>query len=164
MDDTPKLQTADDVAIAALSQQSQTLSEEEEIERSNQIAETLTSLQHLIERNAQHLEKVKNELKEKRQSLRNVFENDGELSAAEEEVAQISQKLKERKAKIQSTPQAVTFRNQISELNEQKKDLEAALSDHLVNYYQLTNSTSFDTSDGDQWDFQISAKVKARRR
>ena len=170
MADTKKLQTGDEIALAALSQRSEEalsedeLTSEDEVEKSNRLAETLTSLQNLIERNADLLGKVQNDLREKRESLRSVFENDSELSMAEDEVAQLSGKVKERKAKVQSTPEVVTFRNQIGELNEQKKDLEMALSDHLVNYYQLTNSKSFDTSDGDQWEFQVSAKVKPKRK
>lgn len=159
-DDTPKLQTGDDIAIAAVSKQGKPQTEAEEVAESNQLAETLGSLQNLIERNAHLLHKVKQDLKEKRESLKNVFENDPQLGTAQDEVEQFNQKVRERKSQISNDPQAVTIKNDIGELNESKKDLEVALSDHLVNYYQLTNSTSFDTSDGDQWEFKISAKVK----
>jgi hypothetical protein len=54
------------------------LSEEEEVERSDQLAETLTSLQNLIERHALELTKIDGELREKREAMRSVFENDSD--------------------------------------------------------------------------------------
>lgn len=161
MADKPKLQTADDVAIAALSQTSQQA--DDELKASNELAETLTSLQNLIERYANQVIKIKAELKEKRESLRGVFENDQQLASAEEKANAVVAEVKERKSKLQSSPEAVGLRNQIGELNEQKKEVEEALSDHLVHYYQMTNSTSFDTSDGDQWEFVVSARVKSKK-
>ncbi|MDQ3008584.1 MAG: hypothetical protein M3Q81_03235 [bacterium] len=167
-DDTPKLQTGDDLALAALSDTSAKKSSrntgktEEEV--SDDLALALTSLQNVIERNATELERVSNEMKEKRESLKNFFDNDNELSVAEQQVEEISSQLKERKAKLQTDPQVTSLKVQIGELNEQKKEVEEALSNHLVNYYQMTNSTSFDTSDGDQWEFNIRAKVKPRKK
>ncbi|MBU0978841.1 MAG: hypothetical protein ABIJ03_02950 [Patescibacteria group bacterium] len=163
-DNTPKLQTGDDIAIAAVSQQTKELTEAEEVAQSNELADTLTSLQSLIERNAKRINQVRQDLREKRESLKSVYDNDGQLSGAQEELKQYDQKVRERRVQISNDPQAVTLRNDIGELNESKKDLEMALSDHLVNYYQLTNSTSFDTSDGDQWEFKITAKVKTQRK
>ena len=61
-------------------------------------------------------------------------------------------------------PTVVRLKNDIGELNEQKKEIEEALSNHLVNYYQLTNSKSIDTSDGDQREFVIRAKIKPAKR
>jgi hypothetical protein len=52
----------------------------------------------------------------------------------------------------------------ISELREEQKELEETLSGHLVNYHSITNSNSFDTSDGDQWEFSIKAKIKPRKK
>ena len=46
----------------------------------------------------------------------------------------------------------------------QQKELEETLSNHLVNYHSLTHSNSFDTSDGDQWEFSITAKIKPRKK
>ncbi|MFH2022122.1 MAG: hypothetical protein ABIJ33_02490 [Patescibacteria group bacterium] len=163
-DNTPKLQTGDDIAIAAVSKQTKELTEAEEVAQSNELADTLTSLQSLIERNAKRINQVRQDLREKKESLKSVYDNDGQLSSAQEELKQYDQKVRERQVQISNDPQAVTLRNDIGELNESKKDLEMALSDHLVNYYQLTNSTSFDTSDGDQWEFKITAKVKTQRK
>ena len=135
----------------------------DETAASDQIAETLASLQAVIERNATQLQRVDTELKEKRQMLKNIFDNDATLHAAEEEAAAVTQKHKERKAQIQNDPQSVSLKLQIAEINQNKKEIQEALSSHLINYHQLTGSTSFDTSDGDQWDFNIWAKVKIKK-
>lgn len=138
------------------------MSEEEEVERSDQLAETLTSLQNLIERHALELTKIDNELHEKREAMKNVFDNDTGLSEKKEEIEQFNQQYKERKSQLQNNPQVIALKVDISDLNEQKKDLEETLSSHLINYHGLTNSTSFDTSEGDQWEFVIKAKIKKR--
>jgi hypothetical protein len=154
---TPKIQQLTD------GDDSESISLDEEIEASDQLATTLTSLQNVIERNAQNLQKIAEELKHKRESMKSVFENDTLLAEAQEQAALYSNQLKERKSKIQTDPQVTSLKIQIGELNEQKKEIEESLSNYLVQYYQLTNSKSFDTSDGDQWEFDVKAKVKPKK-
>lgn len=161
-----QIPSGDDLAAQALGGNSAVNEPEtadDEAAQSDQVAVALSSLQNVIERNATELQRLANDLKEKREMMKNVFENDTELATAEEQVSLISTQVKERKAKLQGDPQITTLKVQISELNEQKKEIEETLSNHLVNYYQMTNSTSFDTSDGDQWEFKVSARVKARK-
>lgn len=143
---------ADDLATQALN----------EAAESDKFAETLQSLEQVIERNAQNLEEVKNELKERRQMLRNYFENDTQLSEAEEQLSEFKTGVKARKMVLQEEPQAVEIKIKLKELNERKKEIEESLSNHLVNHHRLTNAHSFDTSDGDQWEYTVSAKVKSR--
>jgi hypothetical protein len=169
-DDQKKLQTGDDLALDALSQASQDTpalpadSGDSELEESNQLAETLASLQGVIERNAQHLETIANEVKLKREEMKNVFDNDASLSEAQNEAKESSSKVKERRAVLQADPQITSLKVQVGELSQQKKEIEETLSNHLVNYYSLTNSKSFDTSDGDQWEFSLKARVKSRKK
>lgn len=136
---------------------------DEEAEASDKLAGTLQALQNLVERHANELMKLKEELKHKRESLRSVFENDNALAQAQESAQELAQQVKERKSHVSGSPQAITLKTDINELNQQKKELEETLSNHLVQYYSLTNSTSFDTSDGDQWEFKIQAKVKTKK-
>jgi hypothetical protein len=136
---------------------------DDEVSASNEVAETLGFLQNVIERNANELMKVKEELRLKRESLKSVFDSDAQLSEANSEVEILNAKLKERKTQIVNSPQSVSLKNQVGELNQQKKEIEETLSNHLLSYYAMTNSTSFDTSDGDQWEFNIKAAVKSRK-
>ena len=166
--DTPKLESGEDLAQKALgAAQTQQLaaqvSTDDEVAVANQIAESLQHLQSIIERNAEELNKIKEELKQKRESLKNVFDNDAQLAEAQEQAATVKQQLNERKTQLVNSPQVTQIKNHIKEINEQKKEIEETLSNHLVNYYGLTNSTRFDTSDGDQWEFKIKAKVNTRK-
>ena len=145
------------------SQVDKALNIEKEAADSDQIAETLGNLQGIIERHARQLLDVETKLKEKRQMLKNIFENDEKLNEAETQASAAAQAMKERKAQVSNNSEAVTLKLQVAEINQEKKEIEEALSNHLVNYHQLTGSTSFDTTDGDQWDFSIRAKVKAKK-
>ncbi|MFZ1721395.1 MAG: hypothetical protein WAU07_02715 [Microgenomates group bacterium] len=159
---TPQLQRSQDLALDALSSVDAT-SDGDEIAASDEVAESLQFLQNIIERNAQQLENLGQELKERREMLKNLFDNDSELSEAQEQADQLSQQVKVRKSAVRESAEAQVLKTQIGELNEQKNEIEETLSNHLINYYQMTNSTSFDTSDGDQWEFKIKARVKSRR-
>lgn len=135
---------------------------QDEVAQSDKLAETLQYLQGLIERNAEQLKAVREQLKHKRESLENILENDQELSQAEEAAKAQVLEVKQRKSALQSSPEAVNIKNELLELREQIAEIEDTLNAHLLNYYQLTNSTSFDTSDGDQWDFTVKAKLKTK--
>ena len=119
-------------------------------------------MQNLIERHALELTKIDSELSEKREAIKSVFDNDTLLAEKKEELDQYNQQYKERKSQIQNNPQVIALKVDVADLTEQKKDLEETLSNHLINYHSLTNSTSFDTSDGDQWEFVIKAKIKKK--
>lgn len=142
--------------------QARVTSTDDEVEQSNQIAETLTHLQNVIQRNADQLKALSEELKVRRDSLRSIFENDAELAQAEEEVKQQTDTLKQRKAKVASSAETIAIKTEIDELRAQMTEIEEALNSHLLNYYALTNSTSIDTPDGDQREFTIKAKLKLR--
>lgn len=164
--DSTQENEAEELAAAALAAGSATTATGavDEVQASDDLAKSLNYLQNVIERNATELERVEHEIKEKRESLQSVFENDTELAAAEEEASQATLKLKERRGNMQNNPQVATLRVQLKEIQDQKKEIEETLSNHLINYFQITQSTSFDTSDGDQWDFSVKARVKARKK
>lgn len=169
-DEMEELESGEDVALAALSQQSAATSmagvtsDDDEEAQSDKVASTLTHLQNVIERNANELARINGELKEHRESMKNVFENDAELSEAQDQAQNIAQAVKTRRTQLQTTPQVTSLKSKIGDLNEEKKEIEETISNHLVNYFALTNSKSFDTSDGDQWEFDIKAKVKSRKK
>lgn len=166
-EDTQALESGEDLAAQALAaaddvQLPASLGDEEM--ESDKLAETLSHLQNILERYATELETVNNSIKEKRESMRSVFENDSTLAEKTEEAQKFTKEAKERKAQLQGDQTVIAIKNSIAELSEQKKEIEETISNHLLNYYKITNSKSFDTSDGDQWDFDIRAKVKPRRK
>ncbi|MDR0462676.1 MAG: hypothetical protein LBG64_00430 [Pseudomonadales bacterium] len=161
MADETTIKTGDDLAKEALVSVSSDANDE--LAESNRVAETLNALQTVIERNANEMTTLDTQLKEKREMLKNIMENDQELAQAEAEAKKNAEAAKKRKADLVAQPQAVSLKMEIAELSQNKKEIEESLSSHLVNYHQLTGSTSFDTSDGDQWEFNIKARVKVRR-
>jgi hypothetical protein len=166
-DETPQLESGDDLAQKALSQANQSAlpsANSSSTQDSSQIAETLTALQNVIERNANELDRIKEELQIQRESLKNVFENDTELNEVEEQAQLVTQKLKERKAKVQASPQVLQYKTKIGELSEQKKEIEEALNNHLLNLYQVTGAKTFDTSSGEQREFNIRATIKGSKK
>lgn len=134
-----------------------------EVAKQNEFAENLTTLQSLIEKHAIELSRIKAEKKQKRESLKSIFDNDIQFREAKEEADKHTQTLKERKIQIQNDPQATSLKVDIAELSQQQKELEETLSNHIVNYHAMTNSTSIDTSTGDQWDFKIKATLKPKQ-
>ena len=148
---------------ATLAQEALANNEDAEVEASNKIAETLNALQGVIERNAHELQNLEKTLHEKREMLKNMLDNNTEVSEAEAKAKALTDELKQKKAKVAADPASVALKLEVAEISQNKKEIEEALSEHLVNYHQLTGSTSFDTSDGDQWEFNIKARVKAKK-
>lgn len=140
----------------------QALTEQKDKKNSDNLAETLEALQNVIENNAKMLVELNKNMKEHRDMLKNIFDNDSELQELEKQAKESTTKLKEKKARLNQETEVVNKKLEINELREQKKEIEETLSSHLLNYFQLTNSKSFDTSNGDQWDFDIKAKVKTK--
>ena len=160
-----KTQSATDLAEEMLGQtQAKSATPEvDEVAASDQLADTLAALQAVIERNAMELERISKAMREKRESLESVLGNDTTLATAEEELKKQTMEVKQRKSSVMSSPQVVSIKNDILEITQQRKEVEEALNTHLLNYYSLTHSMSFDTSDGDQWDFSVTAKLKRKR-
>lgn len=161
----PKLQDAQDLAISAINRASEKLADGElsEEEKSDQFAKTLHSLENVVESKAKKLMHLKDKMKKKRQMIKNVFENDQEFQEVAEQKTEVYQQWKQRKNTLNETVQVRQLKDDLRELKNDRKGLEESLSNHLINYHQLTNSTSFDTSDGDQWEFKIKAKVKSKK-
>jgi vacuolar-type H+-ATPase subunit I/STV1 len=171
-DDQPKLKTADDLAIDALSQsstkavagsQTTAASSLDETQQSEEFAQTLRSLGSVIESKANKLMILKQRAKEKREMISNVFSSDEQLQEVSEARQEVTQTFEQRKGVLNETTQVRQLREEVREIQEETKDIEESLSNHLINYHQLTNSTSFDTSDGDQWEFNITARVKTKK-
>lgn len=161
-----QLKSADDLALDALSQssvQSKSGESKSETEKSDEFAKTLHALENMIESKANKLMQIKQEAREKREMISNVFDNDAQLVEAEEQKQEVQTQLKQRKTDLNETVQVRQLKDDLREVKQEQKDLEESLSNHLINYHQLTNSTSFDTSDGDQWEFDIKAKVKSKK-
>ncbi|CAN5288474.1 hypothetical protein BH10PAT2_BH10PAT2_3460 [soil metagenome] len=160
-----ELQSGDDLAAQALEEAGQAPARVAPAKAMNSAAlgETLQALQNVIERNADELDRIKEEMGVQRQALKNVFENDSQLSEATTEAATVTAKVKERKSQIQNSPEILQYKTKIGELSEQKKEIEEALNNHLLNLFQITGTKTFDTLSGKQREFSVKASLKGRK-
>lgn len=168
MADDQTVLSGDDLAAAALEEVGQDSPAETAKPATNlnsaQLGETLQALQNVIERNADELDRIKEEMHIQREALKNVFDNDNQLSSANEEAAAVTAKVKERKSQIQNSPEIVQYKAKIGELTEQKKEIEEALNNHLLNLFQITGTKTFDTMSGRQREFSVRASLKSTRK
>lgn len=134
----------------------------EEVQKSDQFAETLQSLEKIIERHANQLEEIRDDLSKRRQMLRDYLANDKELVEIKEESKELKNKVKARKTKLEEEPQAKEIKFKIKDMKKRRREIKESLSNHLVNHHRLTNSRSFDTSEGTQWEYAIKARVKSK--
>lgn len=130
-----------------------------EVRQIDDVAETLSSLQAVIERNAHALKEVKDQQKIVREQEMNLLDNDPEYSRKVDEAERYVQAIKEEKARVKATPQSISLKVKKAELKEQEKEIAESLSNHLANYYNLTGSKVFDTSDGKQIEFKVKASI-----
>ena len=126
MNDNQTPSSSDDLASQALAEAEAAGSTAASPKTNPQVAETLISLQNVIERNALELDTVMAEMKEFRDSLKSIFENDTTLSEVEDEAEKVTQKVKERKTQIQNTLEVNQLKNNIAELKERQKEIEEA--------------------------------------
>lgn len=167
-----KLESGEDTAAAAI-EASQTGSlpagdempalDDGNFADSEDMQQTINKLERIIERNANQLDELNQELKEHRNMLKNFFENDTELQEAQEEVDQAKIALKKRKTELKSHPQVVELKEKMKAMKDERRDIKDTVSNHLINYHQLTNSTTIDMSDGTEREFRIKAAVKGSR-
>lgn len=163
IDDTQTDQNEKDLELSVAEAEATLHDEDDEVAKSNKVADTLNSLQALIERNANELDRLKQELKEQREKMKNIFDNDAELAEAQDIASKATVQIKERKTAIDNRPEVRQVKIDIAEKKEEIKEIEETLNSHCINLFQLTGTSSFDTSDGDQREFELRAKVKPKK-
>ncbi|PWU23400.1 hypothetical protein C5B42_03140 [Candidatus Cerribacteria bacterium 'Amazon FNV 2010 28 9'] len=129
----------------------------------NGAGDTLMATQGIINRQAARLDELKEEIKHINESLRSILENDAELSQAEEQLKEVTKRQKARKQQIANNAESTQLKFKLKETRDQVKELEESLNNHLLNYYQITGTKVFDTDDGAQREFKITARVMAKK-
>lgn len=129
----------------------------------NDIAETISSLQNIIESNAILLRKVKADKKIIAEQMKDLKANDTALSQAEDEAVEHLQAIKEAKHAVNKSPESVELRAKKAELTQEEKEIQETLSNHLVSYYGLTNSNVFDTSMGEMIQMKVKATISTKQ-
>jgi thymidylate synthase len=95
--------------------------------------------------------------------MKSILENDEHLSEASVKAEQATKDVKEQKKKLTDSPEFREQRTKVVELRDELKELEETLNSHLLSYYQQTGIKTFDTSEGDQREFKVYAKVLPKK-
>lgn len=123
-------------------------------------SESYQATQNLIARLSTQLEELENEQKKVKDMLKDVFDNDAELSTAEETAKEAQKTQKERQGQLNDTQQVKDLRSKISDFQEDIKMVKESLNTHLINYFQMTGSMSVDMPDGNEREFTLNARLK----
>ena len=125
--------------------------------------DSLMAVQSVINRQADRLDNLREEMRLLGERQKAILDNDAELAEAEEQLKSVSRKQKERKKQLTDSAESVEIRIKRKELQEQVKDIEDSLNNNLLSYYQMTGAKFFDTDDGGQRGFKVLAKVLGKK-
>lgn len=125
--------------------------------------ESVMATQAIINRQAERLDTLKDDLKKINDSLKSIMDNDAELAQSEMELKEASKKQKERKTRLAQNAESMQLKYKLKEVRESMKELEESLNNHLLSYYQLTGTKVFDTDSGEQREFKVSARIMGKK-
>lgn len=151
--DTPALPEGYEVMVADEASMQEQLAESEEF------GEELTSIRNLVQRYAQQMDQVGNDMKELRQSLQNMFDNDNDLQTLEEQAKTLTTDVKQKRQRIKESPEAVQLQMKVKELKEEQKEIQETLNNYLLRYYQLTGSKVIEDDSGAEREIRINARI-----
>lgn len=115
-------------------------------------------------RQVQRLQELKKEFKIFSGQLQDLLENDQELTEADAAAEESTQKVKLRKAEIMETTEAKNIKLKISDLKEERLDIEDSLTGHLLDLYQTTGVMEFEDQGGEIWEYEFKSKIKTHKK
>lgn len=126
--------------------------------------ETYNAVQNLIARLSAQLDELNQNVRSQREMLSNVYENDATLAEAKEKVQAIKNEEKAQQSKLAETEEVIGIKTKIAEISEDIKMVKDSLNTHLLNYYQMTGSTTVDLPDGTEREFTVNANLKPKKK
>lgn len=126
--------------------------------------ESYQATQNLILRLGRQQDELQEQIKQMRDMLSNIFENDESFTQAQVTANEATSLLKKRRGELNETEEVVTLKAKIKDANEDLKLVKESLNNHLINYFQLTGSTALDLPDGQEREFTLNAKLKRPKR
>lgn len=126
--------------------------------------ESFDATQNLIYNLGEQLDEINDDLREYREMIKNVYENDETLQEAKQVADEAKQVMKERKNDLNNTQEVKELKAKMGDAKEERKMLQESLQNHLLNYYQMTGgSTTVDLPDGSERDYSLKAKLKRKK-
>ena len=124
----------------------------------------LHQLEALVSRKVGQIDELKEKLKNFREQVKNVTDNDEQLQTAEKTANEVITAIQKRKAEIRNLPEVKNLRIQMKGVDDELKELQESLNSHLVNLYQLTGTKEFTTLSGETREFELVAKLKPKKK
>lgn len=125
-------------------------------------ATVLLSLESLIKSNITSTDKLRNEVKEQRQMLEDVFLNNATYQE-HLKIAKEAAKVKSAtRSQLMKQPSVMAIANKVKGISSDIKEHQAALSDYLQEYQRLTGASEIEGEDGELREIINSSKVIKR--
>lgn len=110
---------------------------------------TQLSVESLIKTLISRIARVKEDLKPVKEMLSDLFNNNEEYQIAESEAKEASKKKSNVKKQILSTPAGKMANDKVTEMKNELKEAQEALSTYLADYQKLTGSSEIEGEDGE---------------
>lgn len=110
---------------------------------------TQLSVESLIKTLISRIARLKEELKPVKEMLSDLFNNNEEYQIADKVAKEASKKKSTVKAKILSTPEGKMANDKVTEMKNELKEAQEALSTYLSEYQKLTGSSEIEGEDGE---------------
>lgn len=114
----------------------------------------------LIQNLSVNIDELTIQQRELRERLKNILENDAGLSELEAVAKEARDAVKKRKTELMNSVEAKEVKAKEAETKEEIKEMKESLTHHLLNYFTITGTQSFETPSGEEREFSFSAKVK----
>jgi len=120
---------------------------------------TLINIESLINNSHTRLTTLQNELRQQRDMLSSVLDNDSEYRQLATDSEKVSKLKKIAQAKVYNTSEAKRLLDQIRDNQSQIRELKVALSDYLTQYITQSGSRQIEAPTGELFEIIYSARL-----
>lgn len=138
---------------------------EDQNENSN-VAETIATIESLINSHIAVRQKYKDERQAKKSMLSDVLRNSEEFYKLESQKKELNKKIKELTAELMQANDQIELMADVRELNQKIKDENATISDYLVHFEKIAEGvqlTLFNGADPEFVEIKLQGQIKRKR-
>lgn len=121
--------------------------------------DTLLNIESLVHSTHSRLNTLQSQLKQHRQMLDSLLENDSEYSQLATEAQKTAKLKKIAQAKVHRQPEAMRLLDEIHHSQSQVRELKTALSDYLTQYLASSGSRQIETPAGELLEIIYTARL-----